>query len=118
MSKKEKTKGTNSLNHTPLESLILNYKNTRYPLVKVAVEWAKVLKRREGNQYLRNTDVLEMAIKDIITGTVDVKTIEKEKKALLEAAASATNEAETKEKPKTKEKEEEKKETTASKKKK
>ena len=114
---KKKEEARNSNHVIPLEALILDFKSSRYPLVHLAARWAKVLRNKQENQYLRPNEILETALRDILSKTVDAKTVEKELEALREAKAKPAETAtETKEKTKTKDKEE--KETVSAKKKK
>lgn len=114
--KKEEERPAN--NHMPFESVVLNYSQPRYPLVSQAVSWAKVLKKKQENQYLRTNEILEMALKDVASGKVDQKTIQKELQALLEVQAKPAEEEAQKEKEKEKPKAKAKETVAAGKKKK
>lgn len=69
-----------------LEELILNFPTGKYTAIPLAATWAKVLRKREENRHLTQTEVLDLALKDVLNGTIGFKEI---KKAL--AAASADN---------------------------
>ncbi|MBI4668067.1 MAG: hypothetical protein HY747_02595 [Elusimicrobia bacterium] len=70
---------------TPLEKLLLDVPTKRYPLIRVAVDWALVIKRKQENMHLRKNEILSKALSDVLSGRVDVETIAKELKAVREA---------------------------------
>ncbi|GEM_PF-7123861 len=119
MSKKKEESKNSTPAIVPLEALILNFQNSRYPLVHLATRWAKVLRNKQENQYLKPNEILETALQDVLSDKVNAKTIEKGLQDLREARANPPEAAtETKEKEKTKTKDKEEKETAGAKKKK
>lgn len=100
--------------------MILNYNQPRYPLVSLAVNWAKVLEKKQEYHHLKRNEVLELALEEVLAGKVDKETILKaaaELKKQIEAA-EAEEAAKAKESKKDKEEVKEPKEKeTASKKK-
>lgn len=69
-----------------VEELILDYQKDKYSVVPLASVWAKELRRKEENRHLTANEILELALRDVLTGNADWKTV---KKAL---AASAKEE--------------------------
>lgn len=99
MSKKEDAAVENHAQKTPesLEAMILNYSRSRYDLVNMAIAWAHVVKKKQEYQHLRKNEILATALHDILSGKVDAKTIEKERRA-LEAALQEQEQKENEEK--------------------
>lgn len=94
MSKKKDNKETNSKEEgTPLESLILNYSEARYPLVSLAVNWAKVLEKKQEHHHLKRNEVLELALGEVLGGKVTKAQIQKGLQALKEQLAAEAEEA-------------------------
>lgn len=78
-----------------LEELILNFPVGKYTAIPLAATWAKILRKREENRHLTQNEVLDLALKDILTGAIGWKEI---KKAVT--AAVGENGAESEEKSK------------------
>lgn len=88
MSKKEKneqeapqTKG--------VEELILNYPNGKYSAIPLAALWAKVLRKKEENRHLTPAELLDLALKDVLGGTIDWKDVKKAMAAASDAGEGA-----------------------------
>lgn len=79
-----------------VEELILDYQGGKYSAIALAALWAKVLRRKEENRHLTASDILDLALRDVLTGSVDWK---EAKKAAAELPPSP-NGAEAKEKAK------------------
>jgi hypothetical protein len=60
-----------------VEEMILDYKLDKYTAIPLASFWAKELRRREENRHLTNTEILELALRDVLGGTVDWKNVRK-----------------------------------------
>ena len=60
-----------------LEELILDYRGEKYAVVPVASAWAKVLRRKEENRHLTANQLLEIALKDVLSGEVTWKDVNK-----------------------------------------
>ena len=74
-----------------LEEMILNFPNGKYSAIPLAAMWAKVLRRREEHRHLTATEVLDLALKDVLSGETDWKDVKKAAAALpAEAAPSLT----------------------------
>ena len=65
------------------EELILNYQTDKYSAIPLAAVWAKELRRKEENRHLTANEILELALRDVLTGVADWKTV---KKALASSA--------------------------------
>ena len=60
-----------------VEEMILNYQLDKYSAIPLAALWAKELHRREENRHLTANEVLEKALHDVLSGTVDWKNARK-----------------------------------------
>jgi len=59
-----------------IEQTILEHQTGKYEVVPIAAEWARELKRRQEFQHLTIAELLEAALKDVLGGKVDWKTVE------------------------------------------
>lgn len=76
MSKKTeavKTEGTPK----SLEEMILNFPKGKYSAIPLASLWAKELRKREENRHLTSSEILDLALKDVLSGSVDWKHLKK-----------------------------------------
>lgn len=90
MSKKEgPAKAAPSVPKT-LEELILNYPGGKYTAIPLAAQWAKALRRREEHRHLTSNEILDLALKDVLSGAVDW---EDARKALAANGAAASADA-------------------------
>jgi DNA-directed RNA polymerase subunit K/omega len=78
-----------------LEQLILDRKRDKYSLVSLSSLWALELRRREENRHLSQTEILDIALRDLMSGKVKPEQVEK---AAAAAAALAARPADGKEK--------------------
>ncbi|MHB2025762.1 MAG: hypothetical protein ACYCPQ_03850 [Elusimicrobiota bacterium] len=60
-----------------LEELILDYRGEKYRVIPIAAAWAKVLRKREENRHLTTNQLLEMALRDVLTDEVTWKDVNK-----------------------------------------
>ncbi len=77
-----------------LEQLILEKSQGKYSVVDMASKWALVLRRQEEYRHLGQPEVLDLALRDILSGAVtedDVKAHAAEAAASLAAADQALN---------------------------
>lgn len=58
-----------------LEELLLDSKIQRYKLVSLAARWAEELKGKEEYKYLTFNELLELSLKDILSGKVSEEEI-------------------------------------------
>jgi len=68
----------------PVEKLILDRKFGKYGVIALISFWAKELRKREEHRHLSQTEVLDLAMTEILGGKVD----EKEVLKLLESSHS------------------------------
>ncbi|MBI3549854.1 MAG: hypothetical protein HY078_12520 [Elusimicrobia bacterium] len=79
-----------------LEQLILDRSHGKYALVPMASVWALELRRQEEHRHLTQIEILDMALRDLLTGKVSAEQVEKAAAAAAVIAARAA--ADTKEK--------------------
>lgn len=60
-----------------LEELILNFTVGKYTAIPMASIWAKELRRRDEFRHLTSTEILEMALRQVLEGTVGWKELKK-----------------------------------------
>lgn len=60
-----------------VEQLILDRKHGKYGVVALISFWAKELRKQEENRHLTQAELLERAIREILSETVSLKDIEK-----------------------------------------
>lgn len=60
-----------------MEQMILDYPEGKYSAIPLAALWAKVLRRREEHRHLTANEVLELALKDVLSGEVGFKEVKK-----------------------------------------
>ena len=68
------------------EELMLNFGKGKYSAIPLAALWAKELKRREENRHLTPAEILDAALRDVLSGKVGWKDL---KKISAEAAPKA-----------------------------
>lgn len=61
----------------PVEQLILERKDDKYSLVPLASIWARELKKQQEFQGLSTAQLLEAALKDVLTGKVTWELVDK-----------------------------------------
>ena len=71
-----------------IEEMILNFPLGKYSAIPLAAFWAKELRRREENRHLTANELLELALREVLGGTVDWKDVKK-----ANAAAAANGES-------------------------
>lgn len=79
-----------------LEELILDYLPSKYTAIPLASLWAKELRRREENRHLTATEILELALGDVLGGKVDWKDAKKWAKNGKENSPEADGEKKSK----------------------
>ena len=64
--------------HEPsLQELILNTSIQKYKLIPVTIRWMRELEKQEEYKGLSHTELLDTALKDILSGKVKIEDIEK-----------------------------------------
>ena len=77
MSKKEEKAQEQTPEEAPLQQLMLNTKIEKYKLIPIAMRWVRELEKREENKGLTQAQILDLALKDILTGTISMEEISK-----------------------------------------
>jgi len=91
MSKKEKSAPEAEPVKT-VDEMILNSSNGKYSSIPLAALWAKVLRKKEENRHLTPAELLDLALKDVLGGSVDWKDLKKAMAAASESDAGAADE--------------------------
>lgn len=60
-----------------LEEMILNYSQSKYIAIPLASLWAKEMRHREENRHLTATEVLDLALTEVLAGKVSWKDAKK-----------------------------------------
>ena len=81
MTKKEAAKDKQE--EKSVEELILNCEKNKYSAIPLAALWANELRRRDENRHLTQNELLDLALRDVFSGTVDWKDLKKEHEAFL-----------------------------------
>ena len=81
-------------NNTNFDEEITNYTDDKYSAVVLASIWAtKVLKRKEEFKHRPDTELIKIALDDILSGRVSEQTVLKESKASIAAQMKEEEEA-------------------------
>lgn len=77
-----------------VEELFFNSGKGKYEVTKLAIDWIKVKKNEEGYKNLSQTEMLDKALRDVLSGEATYKKIEeiekKKQAAKQEEAVSAS----------------------------
>jgi len=93
MTKKESAKDEPVQEPKTVDEMILNYPNGKYTAIPLAALWAKVLRKREENRHLTPAELLDLSLKEVLSGSVDWKDV---KKAMAAASDSGDSLSEKK----------------------
>jgi hypothetical protein len=88
MSKKEKAAPEAEVVKT-VDEMILNSASGKYSSIPLAALWAKVLRKREENRNLTPAELLDLSLKDVLSGSVDWKDLKKAMAAAQDSAEPA-----------------------------
>ena|SRR6266550_4128105 len=77
MTKKESTAKVEPKAPKSLEEMILNYPLGKYSAIPLASLWAKILRRKEEHRHLTSNEILDVALRDVLSGDIDWKDIKK-----------------------------------------
>lgn len=78
MAKKEAAKAKEEKSAPkPVAELILNYPEGKYDAIPLAAAWAKILRGREENRHLTQSELLDVAIRDVLSGEIVWKDVQK-----------------------------------------
>lgn len=86
--KHEKTKAETS----SLEQLVLDRKEGKYGLIAPIAWWAKELRKQEEHRHLTQTDIIELAMNDVLSGKVSSKELLKRMQEAGPAESAAAQE--------------------------
>ncbi len=77
----------------PVEELFFESGMGKYDVTKLAIEWIKVKKNEDEYRKLSQKDLLDRAIRDVVTGVATYKEIEniKKKKSVAKEDDEETN---------------------------
>ena len=75
--------------HKTTEELILDFGKGKYSAIPMAALWAKELKKREENRHLTPAELLDLALRDVLGGSVDWKDLKKAASGAAEGDAEA-----------------------------
>lgn len=70
MPRESKKTGSAAAPERPLEQMILDQPTGKYALVSLATSWALDLRRREEYRHLTQVEILDLAVKDLLSGRV------------------------------------------------
>ena len=76
-----------------VEELFFNSGKGKYEVTKLAIDWIKVKKNEEGYKNLSQTEMLDKALRDVLSGEATyekIAEIEKKKQAKQEEVSSAS----------------------------
>ncbi|MBI5203214.1 MAG: hypothetical protein HY925_16605 [Elusimicrobia bacterium] len=82
-----------------IEQLILDQGEGKYGLVPLASTWALVLRRRDENRHLTQPELLDLALRQILTGEIDEDAVKASAEELAAQAVSPDGTSDSK-KPK------------------
>ncbi len=71
------------------EELILDFGKGKYSAIPMAALWAKELKKREENRHLTPAELLDLALREVLGGSVDWKDLKKAASGAAEVDAPA-----------------------------
>lgn len=75
----------------PLEQMILDQPTGKYALVSLATSWALDLRRREEYRHLTQVEILDLAIKDLLSGRVTPEQVHSAAEVRAAALGAAQN---------------------------
>ncbi len=82
MTKKQAQPKEEAAEPKSLDEMILNFPNGKYSAIPLAALWAKVLRRREEHRHLTANEILDLALKEVLSGEIDWKDVKKANAAL------------------------------------
>jgi DNA-directed RNA polymerase subunit K/omega len=59
-----------------LQELILNTSIEKYKLIPIVMKWARELRKKEENKGLTHSQILELALKEVLSGKVSSEMVE------------------------------------------
>jgi len=73
----ENTQDNETNQEMPIEQLLLDAKMEKYKLIAIATRWIEEISRKEEYKYLTFNQLLEVALRDILTDKVPIEYIKK-----------------------------------------
>lgn len=89
MAREAKKKNPEEYKDKSIEQLILDQGDGKYGLVPLASHWALVLRKRDEYRHLTQPEILDLALRAIISGEVTEDQIKAQAEELAAQAASA-----------------------------
>jgi len=77
----------------PIEELFFASGKGKYEVTKLAIEWIKVVKKEEDYRKLSQTELLDKAVRDVLSGVATYEKIEEIKKKRILAAEKQEEQA-------------------------
>lgn len=90
--KEAKKKAPEEIKEKSIEQLILDQPDGKYLLVPLASQWALVLRRKEEFRHLNQTEILDLALRQLLTAVVSEEQV---RAAVAEVMASLPSPSET-----------------------
>ncbi len=72
-----------------IESLILDFPKSKYEAIPLAAEWGQILRRKEENRHMTPNEILEMAMRDVLSGKITWKDVRKASAQIPEESPDA-----------------------------
>ncbi|MFA6093258.1 MAG: hypothetical protein WCU88_13320 [Elusimicrobiota bacterium] len=85
----KKQEQTTDLTKQCLEQLVLDRREGKYGMIAPMSWWAKELRKQEENRHLTQTDIIELAMHEVLSGKVSLKDLEKRMQEAGPAEAAA-----------------------------
>ena len=76
----------------PMEELFFDSKTGKYELTKLAIEWIKVVKDKDDYNKLSQTELIDKALRDVLSGVATYEKIEGLKKKKIVATVQKQEE--------------------------
>lgn len=77
----------------PIEEIFFDSGRGKYEVTKLAIEWIKVVKKDDDYRKLSQTELLDKAVRDVLSGVATYEKIEEIKKRKTVATAEKQEDA-------------------------
>jgi hypothetical protein len=77
----------------PIEEIFFDSGKGKYEVTKLAIEWIKVVKKDDDYRKLSQTELLDKAVRDVLSGVATYEKIEEIKKRKTVATAEKQEDA-------------------------
>lgn len=78
----------------PVEELFFDSGKGKYEVTKLAIEWIKVVKDKDDYNNLSQTELIDKALRDVLSGVATYEKIEELKKKTVVATTTAQKQEE------------------------